>query len=100
MTREEELARLVAEQEADDTPMCAPERAGDTSFQANPGLANMLAYDEAGEPISFVKHEKGTILVGGADWHGTTGGYNNHKCRCDRCTQAFKEYRRKKRADS
>lgn len=22
-------------------------------------------------------------------WHGTTGGYTNHKCRCDNCRQAW-----------
>jgi len=22
-------------------------------------------------------------------WHGTAGGYSNHKCRCDRCRTAW-----------
>jgi hypothetical protein len=26
-----------------------------------------------------------------ADWHGTTNGYSNRKCRCDRCTAANTE---------
>lgn len=27
-------------------------------------------------------------------WHGTIGGYSNHKCRCDACSKAFSEYQR------
>lgn len=27
-------------------------------------------------------------------WHGTTGGYTNHKCRCDGCRAAWAEYTR------
>lgn len=25
-------------------------------------------------------------------WHGTLGGYTNHKCRCDRCRQVNTDY--------
>jgi hypothetical protein len=25
-------------------------------------------------------------------WHGTTGGYTNHACRCRRCSAAWSEY--------
>ena len=25
-------------------------------------------------------------------WHGTVGGYNNHKCRCEACRAAFAAY--------
>lgn len=28
----------------------------------------------------------------GARWHGTTGGYTNHWCRCSRCRAAMSEY--------
>lgn len=28
-------------------------------------------------------------------WHGTPGGYSNHKCRCDRCKEAKREYSRR-----
>lgn len=28
-------------------------------------------------------------------WHGTSGGYTNHKCRCDECRVAFNESMRK-----
>lgn len=33
-------------------------------------------------------------------WHGTSGGYTNHKCRCDDCRSAWNEYcsKRKKKA--
>lgn len=27
-------------------------------------------------------------------WHGTAGGYTNHKCRCDACTAAWRDYHR------
>lgn len=27
-----------------------------------------------------------------AAWHGTTGGYSNHFCRCKECTEAFRIY--------
>lgn len=33
-------------------------------------------------------------------WHGTPGGYSNHKCRCDECRLAWNQYcieRRKRR---
>ena len=30
--------------------------------------------------------------------HGTAGGYNNHKCRCDACRAAGAEYQRDYRA--
>lgn len=34
-------------------------------------------------------------------WHGTSGGYNNHKCRCEPCRLAWnkycREYRERKR---
>lgn len=25
-------------------------------------------------------------------WHGTSGGYANHHCRCDRCKRAWSDY--------
>lgn len=27
-------------------------------------------------------------------WHGTPGGYTNHRCRCDECRAAWAEYQR------
>lgn len=30
-------------------------------------------------------------------WHGTTGGYTNHGCRCDRCRKATTDYHRERR---
>jgi hypothetical protein len=32
-------------------------------------------------------------------WHGTVGGYTNHKCRCDACTQAQRDYVRNYRRE-
>jgi hypothetical protein len=31
-------------------------------------------------------------------WHGTLGGYTNHRCRCPECTVANRDYNAKKRA--
>lgn len=28
-------------------------------------------------------------------WHGTLGGYTNHRCRCDKCRAAWRAYMRK-----
>lgn len=30
-------------------------------------------------------------------WHGTINGYQYHKCRCDRCRKAQREYNRSRR---
>lgn len=30
-------------------------------------------------------------------WHGTSGGYSNHKCRCDDCRLAWNKYCREKK---
>lgn len=27
-------------------------------------------------------------------WHGTLGGYTNHRCRCEDCTRAQREWMR------
>lgn len=44
------------------------------------------------------KFPKGPI--GGPDdpRHGTTGGYGNHKCRCDRCREAWNSHMREYKA--
>jgi hypothetical protein len=31
-------------------------------------------------------------------WHGTLGGYNNHRCRCEHCRAAATKYQREWRA--
>lgn len=33
-----------------------------------------------------------------SEWHGTSGGYTNHKCRCDLCRLAWNKYCREMRA--
>lgn len=30
-------------------------------------------------------------------WHGTLGGYNNHRCRCTQCRSVFAAYHRERR---
>lgn len=37
-------------------------------------------------------------MTGKMPWHGTAGGYVNHRCRCDECTTAWKEHNRRQRA--
>ena len=32
-------------------------------------------------------------------WHGTSGGYTNHYCRCDGCRDAFRARMTKRRAE-
>lgn len=47
----------------------------------------------------------GSLLLASANddhdhrgWHGTTAGYTNHKCRCEACRAAWRNYRRSYRA--
>ena len=91
-----ELEQLVAEQEQDDTGRVKPEFPWQVPF--TDGLANCVGIDMNGEiETHWPRPPKGTLLVGTASWHGTRGGYNNHKCRCEPCTTAHKQYRRKRR---
>ena len=30
-----------------------------------------------------------TVRANAAKWHGTATGYSRHKCRCERCTDAW-----------
>ncbi len=30
-----------------------------------------------------------------ARWHGSPGGYNNHKCRCAPCREAMRQYKKR-----
>jgi hypothetical protein len=34
-------------------------------------------------------------VTGSERWHGTAGGYTNHRCRCSACTAAWAEYHQK-----
>ena len=38
-----------------------------------------------------------TTALGTESWHGTTGGYTNHLCHCDRCTAEWTAYARDRR---
>ena len=110
MTPEEELEQLIAEQKADDTHIVRPDRqarygysldatwqnsdsGGETSF------ANVIGVDMEGEVVSFIKHRKGSILTGSAEWHGTEDGYSNHLCRCARCRAANAAANRRRKAN-
>lgn len=60
-----------------------------------------LKYDVRPEPpeiVCFLRSGRGQILAEGATWHGTNGGYTNHKCRCARCRAAHAEQARRDRA--
>ena len=94
MTRDEELALLIEEQRADDTHIVRPDRVMryglrlDHQTDNDKDLSNLIGVDEDGEVVSFIRAERGEILVGAAPWHGTEDGYTNHRCRCPRCRQA------------
>lgn len=67
------------------------------------GMANCIGMELDGEIISRLpRPPRGSLLVGAAPWHGTRGGYQNHKCRCEPCTgaqrSAVANYRERKRA--
>lgn len=34
----------------------------------------------------------GACRLPDAKWHGTAGGYSNHRCRCAECRRAWAEY--------
>lgn len=87
----EELDRLTADQERDDTQTIKPEFIEQVPF--TDGLANCIGVDEEGQIVTnWPRPPKGTLLVGTAAWHGTYGGYKNYKCRCVPCRRANKDY--------
>lgn len=128
LTPEQELELLVAAQEADDThriqtpnsswqvSLDAPDPNGEGSIGAelvgrDPwGLVDdcidlgldpsEVAY--SGELVDTVPSGRGLLGGGLIDAtqipHGTAGGYQNHKCRCIPCTNAWATYKRERRA--
>ena len=40
----------------------------------------------------------GTCHLPDAKWHGSAGGYTNHGCRCQPCTDAWAEYHYQRQA--
>jgi len=91
-----EIDRLVEEQQRDDRDYIAPEFRDTVPIDE---LDNLLGVSPDGGIVSFEKHEKGSVLTGSAVYHGTFGGYTNHKCRCVRCRYANAEHQRKRRAE-
>jgi hypothetical protein len=90
-----QLDRLIEEQEKDDSGVIYPEASDQVSLS---GLENSLAVDEDGELIDLRPRDRGTVLVGGADWHGTIYGYARRKCKCLRCRGAKRDYEAERRA--
>lgn len=96
METQSELDRLMAEQRQDDTGTIKPEFRGQVPFTR--GIANCIGIDTDGEIVTYwPRPPKGTLLVGSAPWHGTYGGYKNHKCRCVPCRAANAERARYRR---
>jgi hypothetical protein len=91
-----EIDRLVDEQQRDDTTFISTEFPVDTVPIET--LADSLAEMPDGEIAYLGKHEKGTVLIGGATYHGTASGYVNHKCRCVPCKGAQATRVRRQRA--
>lgn len=98
MTREEELAQLIAEQEADDTHVVRPHR-GQVDISS---IGNFVTTDDDGEVVCLLPKERGSVLrppvAGTESWHGTRSGYTNHGCRCRPCRKANSEYMAERRA--
>lgn len=106
-----ELERLIEEQEKDDSNVIYGEKGHEHDVSID-GLENHLVQNEDGEPeVLSPPHPvpsgmgptghgaprgrvKGTILIGSAAYHGTLAGYTKHRCRCERCTIAHRDYKR------
>ena len=96
MEAQTELDQLIAEQQQDDTDTIKREFRGQVPFTN--GIANCIGMDTDGEIVTYwPRPPKGTLLVGTAPWHGTYGGYKNHKCRCIPCKAANAEYVQRRR---
>lgn len=102
MTREEELARLILEQERDDNYFQRPERHVVLSLDAPAGfseggdlgvIGDLIGADEDGQIVSFLPRSRGWAM-GRFIPHGTKGGYVNHGCKCAPCTAAAAAYQR------
>lgn len=104
-----ELERLIAEQEADDTDFVRPEPqavsleavgeyiGGNDTYFSGAEDEHYSFGDEGNGIYSFLEPQKGDVLVGGASWHGTRHGYTRKRCRCQRCSEANNLYHRKLR---
>lgn len=96
MTRDEELALLIEEQRKDDTYEIEHEYMG--RFRAlsldSEVYENWIAVDIDGNrilPHELNPHVRRGVWAGGALAqipHGTYNGYNNYRCRCDKCVAA------------
>lgn len=104
-----ELDDLIEEQQRDDTHFVRPEQqnvsletvgecigASDTYFSGTEDEHYSYGHEQGGIH-SFLRPQKGSVLVEGASWHGTVYGARNKKCKCARCVEAGKLYQRKLR---
>lgn len=90
-----ELDALIAEQSADDNYTIVPEFRNSIPLES---AAPYLGVTSDGAIIDFKGHERGSVLVSGATWHGTVTGYINHRCRCRPCKDAQAARIRRQRA--
>lgn len=90
-----ELDLLIAEQEADDTHIVRPEFR--EQIPLTEGLSNCIGVDGGEIVTNLPRPARGSLLIGTATWHGTNGGYQNHKCRCVPCKSAHADVQRRYR---
>ena len=91
-----EIDQLVEEQLRDDRDYISPEFRDTVPIDE---LDNLLGVSPDGEIVSFGRHEKGSILIAGATYHGTLYGYSNRKCKCAPCKRAMADWKKKRRAE-
>ena len=109
MTEAEELELLIAQQASDDTHYARPEfrdvirldasTVTSDRFDTGGVLSDLIGVDDDGEVLSFLRPMKGSVLNGGAAYHGTEDGYVNHRCRCKRCRTAHTEASMRRRKE-
>jgi hypothetical protein len=98
LEEQRELDILIEEQEKDDTSVIYSPEPGHRDDVSIHGMDNTLAVDEDGELLDLTEHERGTVLVGNASWHGTIAGYTKHGCRKLCCRDVWATYQRAYRA--
>lgn len=92
-----ELDRLIADQQKDDSSVVFGEQGHEHDVSIE-GMENAITVDEDGEVTVSLPRERGAVLSGSANWHGTLTGARKHRCTCDRCRKAGREYQAAYRA--